>query len=375
MLNGDHSELEERSMTLKAAVKPNANTLEDKKQKRQGGSGCFSLIVDMGCSTTSTGYKEDFVQDTLRPLKSVISGISGISGDMKISHEGIARYEVLDDKNNIQVLQLHAFLVPNMRTRLLSPQALFQELRRNKKDLYGKLKLEMDADTLRIKWPDENITTVSYDCCTRMPKLLACHDARHMRFNTVNNGCVTSLSNTNLTPGQKEILKWHYKMGHLDFQWVQWLNANKMFGSTNIPTTKLPAIKCEACQLGKQQRRPTGHTHVQHRNKGKLKKAVTEPGERIFMDSYVSRQPGRAFTGRGVSSGSQFQGGTIFAYAATGYVFVSHQVGQTAAEALESKMRFEREAATCGVTVKSELLEKGQGVTFKMAQRKTQSRM
>jgi hypothetical protein len=191
MLNGDHSELEERSMILTAAVKPHANTLEDKEQKRRGRSGCFSLIVDTGCSTTSTGYKEDFVPDTLRPLKSVISGISG---DMKISHEGIARYEVLDDKNNIQVLQLHAFLVPNMRTRLLSPQAFFQELRRNKKDLYGKLKLEMDADTLRIKWPDENITTVSYDCCTRMPKLLACHDARQMRFNTVNSGCVTSTS-------------------------------------------------------------------------------------------------------------------------------------------------------------------------------------
>jgi hypothetical protein len=60
MLNGDHSELEERSMILTAAVKPHANTLEDKEQKRQGRSGCFSLIVDTGCSTTSTGYKEDF---------------------------------------------------------------------------------------------------------------------------------------------------------------------------------------------------------------------------------------------------------------------------------------------------------------------------
>jgi hypothetical protein len=376
MLNGDSDPKIEKSVSMTAISMPQINSLASERKKRHDRSSYFHIIVDTGCSTTSTGYQEDFVPNTLKPLRSVISGISG---NMKISHEGIARYEVLDDNNNIQVLQLHAFLVPNMRTRLLSPQAFFQELRRNRKDLYGKLKLEMDADALRIIWPDDNISTIRYDCCTRMPKLLACHDATKLRFNPVSNECVTTETNTNLTTGQKELLKWHYKLGHLDFKWVQWLNANMMLGPTCIPSSKIPAIKCEACQLGKQHKRPTGHTHITHKTSGKLKKAITEPGERIFMDSYVSRLPGRAFAGRGASSGCQYHGGSIFADAATGYVFVSHQVGQTAAEALESKMRFEREAATCGVTVKmyhtdngvftskefmAELIEKGQGVRF-----------
>ena len=109
--------------------------------------------------------------------------------------------------------------------------------------------------------------------------------------------------------------------------------------------------------------------------KGKL-----EPGDLVFADQYESRVPGRALTSKGiVSSSLKFGGGTLFIDAASGYIFVSHQVGHTAAETIESKMRFEREALACGVSVKAfhtdngvftskeflrELGEKGQGITL-----------
>ena len=104
-----------------------------------------------------------------------------------------------------------------------------------------------------------------------------------------------------------------------------------------------------------------------------------EPGDLVFADQYESRQPGRAFTTKGLSSSSHFRGGTLFVDAASHYVFVSHQMGSTATETIQSKLKFEREATTCGVTVQAyhtdngiftakefmrELAEKGQGIKY-----------
>ena len=35
--------------------------------------------------------------------------------------------------------------------------------------------------------------------------------------------CVTNEANQNLTPSQKELLRWHFILGHIGFQHVQWL--------------------------------------------------------------------------------------------------------------------------------------------------------
>ena len=35
--------------------------------------------------------------------------------------------------------------------------------------------------------------------------------------------CVTNKANQNLTPSQKELLRWHFKLGNIGFQHVQWL--------------------------------------------------------------------------------------------------------------------------------------------------------
>ena len=35
--------------------------------------------------------------------------------------------------------------------------------------------------------------------------------------------CVTEQANTNLTAAQKELLRWHYHLGHIGFKHVQWL--------------------------------------------------------------------------------------------------------------------------------------------------------
>lgn len=36
---------------------------------------------------------------------------------------------------------------------------------------------------------------------------------------------VADKTNQNLTPGQKELLKWHWKLGHANFKWIQQLSS------------------------------------------------------------------------------------------------------------------------------------------------------
>ena len=110
---------------------------------------------------------------------------------------------------------------------------------------------------------------------------------------------------------------------------------------------------------------------------GKLLKGKLEPGELVFSDQYVSKVPGRAFTTWGTASSMQFGGGTIFYDAASGYIYVSHQVGLAAAETIQSKMKYEHAAMGDGVRVSAyhtdngiykssefmkELAQKGQGI-------------
>jgi hypothetical protein len=73
----------------------------------------------------------------------------------------------------------------------------------------------------------------------------------------------------------------------------------------------------------------------------------------VFVDQYESREPGRAFTTKGLSSSYKYGGGTLYSDAASNYVVVSHQVGFTATETIQSKTKFEREALTNGVSVQS----------------------
>jgi GAG-pre-integrase domain len=266
-------------VNIPRTYKPLLNILADTPRTKFHKEDSFNLIVDTGCTTSSTGFKEDFIPGSLRAIKSTITGISG---KLNITHIGTVRYEVLDDKCNVKVIQTRAFLVPNLNSRLFGPQAYLIEMRRNKKDLYGLFNLHMTADAITMTWPDNSVLTITYDARNLMPRIWAYHDASQALQKLAQVGCVTSETNANLSQGQKDLLKWHFKLGHIDFKWVQWLNASNMLGTTSIPKTKIPAIKCEACQFGQQHRTPTGHTHVKNNPKEALKKAVAAPGDRVL---------------------------------------------------------------------------------------------
>jgi hypothetical protein len=95
--------------------------------------GEFELIVDSGCTKTATGFEADFIPGTLANLEHPIR-MDGIAGGLNIRQEGKVRYEIIDDKGNVQELVAEAYHIPQLGCRLFSPQAYFRQLRMEGKD-------------------------------------------------------------------------------------------------------------------------------------------------------------------------------------------------------------------------------------------------
>ena len=54
--------------------------------------------------------------------------------------------------------------------------------------------------------------------------------------------CVTNEANQNLTPSQKELLRWNFRLGHIGFQHVLWLILTGLLMVQEIPR-KWPTVK------------------------------------------------------------------------------------------------------------------------------------
>jgi hypothetical protein len=80
----------------------------------------LQLIFDSGCSRTATAFREDFIDGMIAKLPNPVV-MDGIVGGIKCQEAGTVRYEIQDDKGEIQVISTMAYLMPGLKVRLLSP--------------------------------------------------------------------------------------------------------------------------------------------------------------------------------------------------------------------------------------------------------------
>jgi hypothetical protein len=340
----------------------------------------FYLIVDSGCSHSAIGCPDDFLPGTLIDLQQPLQ-MEGIAGDLVVRQQGRVRYEVLTDDGDVHALETAAYFMPELPCRLFSPQAHFTELFQAGLDPRESANLTLTRQRGIITWEDRSETTLSFCDTTHLPRIRVYHNALNSAKALALKGCVTDEVNQNLTAKQKLLLRFHFRLGHIAFQHIQWLGRQGLLGPEGVPmgSDKVNAPKCAACQIGKQSRTPIPGRRVTFADSGALTKDKVVPGQRIFVDQYESRSPGRTFASKGASSSLKFVGGTLFYDAASGYISIQHQHGLTSAETIQSKIKFEQEAHQNGVTVgeyhtdngvftaqtfMEEIASKGQGIQF-----------
>ncbi|KAI2506518.1 hypothetical protein MHU86_7928 [Fragilaria crotonensis] len=115
--------------------------------------------------------------------------------------------------------------------------------------------------------------------------------------------------NLNLNEAEKELLRWHYRLGHVGFKKVQFILRSGVVSKTEesrrlqtaaCRLTSFP--KCAACQYGKQHRRPIPGTTPSSVVKDRAHALKTDnllPGQRISVDHFICSTRGRLLTSAG----------------------------------------------------------------------------
>jgi GAG-pre-integrase domain len=171
-------------------------------------------------------------------------------------------------------------------------------------------------------------------------------------------------ANRNLSESDKELLRWHQRLGHMAYARIRALMCFGVLGftqSTCTLHTKTAQSRtcplCAACQFGKQTcrivPRPQCTTAWVTNEHGVIANGDCLPGQRVSVDHFVCSTHGRRFNTRGASSNenSMYAGGCLFYDHASRYINVRFQAHLNTHKTLQSKKKFEERCRDFGVII------------------------
>ena len=274
-----------------------------------------------------------------------------VGSDIPIEGMGTVAWSVTDTTGSLRTLKLPALYAPSSKVRLLSTSSLLSA--------YPNESIHLMSGRLVLSGnPHAQAPTNSVVVLVNPNNNLAISDAQHSdTYATIPAGMhavirEVSESNMNLTPPEREWLKWHQRLGHASFTTIQFLMRSGILGKSQrskLLHTQVGKLvsppRCAACQYAKAKRRsvPSQRTHSKIQPvSGGLKKDQLFPGQEVSVDHFVCSTLGRLYTGYGKSSeSSMYKGGAIFVDHTTSFVHVEHQTSLTSHDTLQAKEQYE----------------------------------
>lgn len=323
-----------------------------------------SIIWDSGASISISHQRNDFVGEIREPEEKL--KLTGVSTSVKVAGVGHVAWPMQDVHGMLRTLKLPALLVPGAGQRLLSTSSLLQaypdetiSLSETKATLSGCVSDRRGSIEAMVD-PSTNLpTTEMYDLNTTT------HSA-NLAQSIVS---TVAAANHNLTEPEKELLKWHQRLCHLDFKKIKFLFRTGILsrGETNrhLHTSASKLLhnpKCAACQFGKQFQRsvPTTTGAKVSDKVGAIGSKAVLPGEQISIDHFVCKTKGRLFTSRGKTDPNEmYCGGCVFVDHYSGLIHVEFQQNLNTHETLLAKDKFEAMARDHGVIPQSYLSDNG----------------
>ncbi|KAI2494788.1 hypothetical protein MHU86_11398 [Fragilaria crotonensis] len=285
-------------------------------------NGNYSTILRMALQST----------DRFRESLPKASTFPGIAKGLRIEGQGHVLWAMQDTLGNLRMLKVPAYLVSCIKVRLLSTTSLLQAYPGETITIEAhQLTLSGTSDEARGQLiarvnPDNNLPTSDAHRSSDTPKAVA---ALNITLNTVHE------SNLNLTEAEKELLRWHHRLGHLSFRKIQFIMRTGVLSRSeshrSLHTAACRIVnppKCAACQYGKQHQRPAPAkiTTVIKDRAGVLKADNLLPGQQVSIDHFICGTKGRLFSSAGRSLNSDmFAGGCLFIDHASNFVHVEFQ--------------------------------------------------
>jgi hypothetical protein len=336
----------------------------------------FDLIWDSGASLSISNDRNDFVGAiSTTPGQT----ISGISEGLLIEGHGTVAWHFMDKDNKMQTLLLPAYYVPTCNQRLLSTASVSQVYPNAvicMHHLGATMTVELNGSMVNIPaWinPSNNLPTSTNLSITSFDVASAYKCTNFSQIPVVAALSTVSPTNYNLSEAEKELLRWHFRLGHISMRKVQFLMKTGVLATSeslrrlqakSAQLTNLP--KCTACQYGKQKRTPApGKTSNVIRDKvGAITKGNLLPGQEVSVDHFKCSTRGRLFTSMGKTSDSEmYTGGALFIDHASNYVDVQLQTQPNTHETIKSKQAFELHCRDYGVLVQRYISDNGTAFT------------
>lgn len=349
------------------------------------------IVIDTGASRSLSPRRDDFLEGSFTPLS---SSLEGVSEKTSIEGKGLVSWEVTDMHGKIGVVVTEAYYVPTASIRLYSPQFHFRE--------HSKGSISMDHNKMHLILPPMPVNqnralqlTFPFQQSSNLPLMLKSdHPDLPTSFNVANSSTpsrygpvmetlettissgdfsafLADIENPNLSPSQKELLVWHWKLGHVNMPRIQRLmhpakpldslesrknlSPPVVFQTNRAKTHRCEVPKCQACLYAKMGKRSAGASRVEPRADKvlALSRDNMRPGDAVSMDQFICSNKGRSVRSAGRERDSMmFSGGTIFSDHFSNKIWVFNQISLRAGETLLGKRQLEREAAANGVRVK-----------------------
>jgi len=341
----------------------------------------FDIVWDSGASMCISNDRNDFV-GKIKPLTDL--QVDGILSQLKLEGIGNVCWTLLDVSGNPRNLVLPAYYAPKARQRLLSTTAFCDQYPNNQITVSPNM-WTINPDPHN---PNERAIDVLINRNNNLP-MSTCHHGKsleHLAINFASQTTTTHARNYNLSEPQKELLRWHYRLGHVGMQTVKWIlrtgalattNAMKRLHkrAANVPHNDTP--RCAACQFGKQTRKPAPgkRTTAIKDREGVLSAEALQPGERVFVDHFVCSTRGRKYSGQGIRNtkrkastdqqAKSYAGGCVVVDAATGFIDIQFQSFFSASETISAVKRFEANARDNGIIVSQYHSDSGSAFTGK----------
>ena len=343
------------------------------------------IVIDTGASCSISPVHSDFISNI---LPADVPSLNNISGTTAVVGQGTIEWRIQDAKGIVKPIQTSAYYVPTATIRLFSPQVYI------KNDTSGTSEMLLQRNGIhlvlscgsRLFFPinrNSNLPVMltetalnkgnkqgtftsfhlqdkySFQPSADRVNLQLLSDQLSVFQSTILDKSLLTRDNINLSPGSKELLLWHCRLGHADFQRILSILAKpessrgsvekgelvrrKIYPGTKVSNALVP--KCIACSVAKQKRvTPASTTVIKNKpEEGAILNNTLYTGEKISCDHYMSTSLGRLAHTRGKEDKSnQYVGGTLFVDFATNYIFHQHQVNLTAAATVRSKHACER---------------------------------
>ncbi len=174
-------------------------------------SSSFPIIIDTGPSCSITPHRGDFLDGHFKPLSNATIG--GLTSASVVTGIGRISWNMVDMHHNHMTIETEAILVPGGDVRLLSPQHYFQLAKGGR--------LQADRDFLTMTSPSGSQSVVfPYSNTNNLP---IAHEANVAALlvpdfapftDQAIYAAVTDEANQNLTRAQKDLLLWHWQLGH-----------------------------------------------------------------------------------------------------------------------------------------------------------------